>query len=152
MAAADFDDDGILDVAITDWEEQVLYVVKGNGSDGRGNGTFDCTNARSFPAGARPNGVAAGDFYEDGVTDLVVTLDLNADNSERNELLLFRGTSSGGHADGDFIAGARTATGHRPIFVDVADFNEDNIDDLLVVNLNDSEAGLSVYLGSGECR
>lgn len=152
MAGGDFNDDGVMDVALIDWQEERLYVIAGNGSDGRGDGTFDCDGRSSFTTGDRPGWLASGDFNGDGVTDLVVTLAVDGNDDEVNEVLLFSGTASGGHADGGFLPGQRLSTGRQPVFVTVADFNEDNIQDLAVVNVADGAAGLNIFLGGGQCR
>src|SRR5215469_11220130 len=70
IAVADFNKDGILDVAISDWHMSSVTVLLG-----AGNGSF--SHIWSFPLrmrGTKPH-IAAADFNGDGLADLAVIYD-----------------------------------------------------------------------------
>lgn len=67
IAVADFNKDGIADIAVSDWRASTVTVYFG-----RGDGSFDHT--WSFPLrmrGTTPQ-IASADFNDDGIPDLVV--------------------------------------------------------------------------------
>ncbi len=62
-----YDDDGLLDLAVTNRGDDTMSVLINNGL---GNGTFDTPIV--FPTQVGPVAIVAGDFTGDGVTDLAV--------------------------------------------------------------------------------
>lgn len=67
IAVADFNRDGIADIAVSDWRASTVIVYFGSG-----NGSFD--HAWSFPLrmrGTAPQ-IATADFNDDGIPDLAV--------------------------------------------------------------------------------
>src|SRR5579871_482785 len=66
LAVADFNGDGLPDIAVSDRDRGMVDVLLG-----RGDGTFAA--AQSYVAGANPTGVAVGDFTGDGMPDIAVT-------------------------------------------------------------------------------
>jgi FG-GAP-like repeat len=67
LAVADFNNDGVADIAVSDWRASTVTVYSGSG-----NGSFDHT--WSFPLrirGTAPQ-IATADFNDDGIPDLVV--------------------------------------------------------------------------------
>jgi hypothetical protein len=69
MLAADFDRDGILDLAVADTLTDDVAILRGNGTGGRGTGTFAAP--AFFPAGDGPAALLALDANGDGMLDLV---------------------------------------------------------------------------------
>jgi VCBS repeat protein len=69
VAAADFNGDGIQDLAVSDSNsgQVLLAILLGNG-----DGTFTATNT-SPTVGLYPDSIAVGDFNSDGNPDLAVT-------------------------------------------------------------------------------
>jgi len=65
VAVGDFNGDGKLDLAVTDYGNNTVSIFSGNG-----DGTF---TLKSSPAtGSGPNAIAVGDFNGDGIPDLAV--------------------------------------------------------------------------------
>ena len=102
---------------------------------GLGNGTFGAEEVLSRP-NATPSSVAAGDFDEDGRTDLVTT---DIDNDTVTLLLA--------QADGSFASQTPVAVGDGPVTSAVADLNRDGNLDLAVANAG--SGSVSVLLGTG---
>jgi len=125
IAAADFNADGILDLAVAN-----TYVdTSGPGTVtvllGKGNGTF--TAAASPLTGILPQSVAAVDLNGDGVVDLFTA---NASSNTATILL--------GKGDGTFLTSVSPAAGRNPIFAAAGDFNGDGLTDIAAANNNAS--------------
>src|SRR6266852_1037020 len=101
MAMADFNGDGIQDLAVANDTTNFISVLLGNG-----DGTFQAP--RSIGVGTNPRSVAVGDFNGDGVQDLAVA---NVDSQNVSVLL--------GNGDGSFQAARNFATGNGPFSVAV---------------------------------
>src|SRR2546425_3741899 len=65
VAVADFNGDGISDLAVANFNSNTVSILLGNGDS-----TFQA--ARSYPAGNQPISVSVGDFNGDGHLDVVV--------------------------------------------------------------------------------
>ena len=130
VAIADFNGDGIPDLAVANYSDNTLTILLGNG-----DGTFAPVSVN--PAtGSEPYFVAAGDLIGDGIQDLVVA---NSGGSSLTILL--------GNGDGTFTAAASPATGNGPAAIAVGDFNEDGKTDLAVANYDSGT--VTVLLGNG---
>jgi hypothetical protein len=137
VAVGDFNGDGNLDLAVTNYSNIAVPFAAGATVSvllGAGDGTFQ--RAVEFAAGSGPLSLAVADVNGDGYSDLVV-----ANNFSNNVSILL------GAGDGTFRDALTLDAGDRPSAVVVADFNGDGIPDLAVTN---SFAGtISVLLGSG---
>ncbi len=71
VTTGDFNADGILDLTVANQESDSVSVLLGNGTNGRGNGTFAAKRAYAAEDGPRP--LATADFNSDGILDLAVT-------------------------------------------------------------------------------
>jgi hypothetical protein len=136
IAVADFNDDGVADMAVTSVDENTVTILLGNG-----DGTFSSPSP-SLPTGSTPQSVANGDFNRDGLADLAVV--------RNGSVLIYLG-----NGDGTFTqVSASPATGASPINVVVGDFNSDGIQDLAVTNSNDGtfnpSGSISILLGNGD--
>jgi hypothetical protein len=133
VAVADFNGDGIPDLAVADFG--VYYAQSGRMSIllGKGDGTF--LPAENYAAGLFPAGLAVGDFNRDGIPDLVVAA------YDRVAVLL-------GNGDGTFQPALSNFTGLNPVSVKGGDFNGDGILDLALTNLLSDD--VSVLLGNGD--
>src|SRR6266700_513203 len=130
IAEGDFNGDGKLDLAVTDYSNNNVSVLLGNG-----DGTFQAP--RTFPVGIHPAQVAVGDFNGDGKPDLVVS---NVDSNTISVLL--------GNGDGTFQAAQSLPVGLNPWYFAVGDFNSDGMLALAVADIDDNT--ISVLLGNGD--
>src|SRR5205823_2183142 len=83
---ADFNHDGNLDIAVTNYDSGDISVLVG-----RGDGTFE--PQRRFDATTAPFGLAVGDLNDDGVPDLVA-IDSHASEDSTVAALLGRGNGT----------------------------------------------------------
>jgi hypothetical protein len=134
LAAADFDNDGNLDLAMTTPGLRGVSVMLGNG-----NGSFQ--PPRTFATGSDPRVVVVADFNADGKLDLAVA------NFGTDDVSILPG-----NGDGTFQAGSRIATGLSPVFLVASDFNSDGIPDLAVLNAPpfQGSAQVTTILGNGD--
>ena len=131
IAAADFNADGNLDLAVTDGQHdstRVLILV--------GNGLGGFSVASTADAGKFPVSVVAGDFNEDGKLDLAVA------NNALNGVSIVLGNGNGTFNPPIHLPGqsALAATD-----IATADFNNDGHRDLAVSHFG----GVRVFLGAG---
>src|SRR6266566_3096794 len=139
IAEGDFNGDGKLDLAVTDYSNNNVSVLLGNG-----DGTFQAP--RTFPVGIHPAQVAVGDFNGDGILDLAVAdygCSQECHPSPSNTVLVLLG-----NGDGTFRPAPNLTVGNGPAGVAVADLNGDGKPDLVVANFDDNT--LSVLLGNGD--
>ncbi|MGB8260997.1 MAG: FG-GAP-like repeat-containing protein [Terracidiphilus sp.] len=136
VAVADFNGDGILDLAVLDYDTGLSIYL------GNGDGTFAqaapfCTIAGTKPKpcniGSEPNSLAVGDFNSDGIPDLVVA------SQGRVDVAL-------GNGDGTFQQPVKYDEKGDSNEVHVADMNGDGTPDLVV----SYSGGVSVMLGNGD--
>lgn len=131
IVAGDFNDDGLIDIAIANSFDGTVSIFQNDGT-----GTFTDIAGSPFSVTAGPSSLIAGDFDGDGRPDLAV-LDANANAMS---ILLNKAT-------GIVSAGASVATGSSPAAVVNGDFNGDGKQDLAITNANDST--VTVFFGDG---
>jgi hypothetical protein len=136
LTSADFDADGILDLAVADEGSNAVSILAGNGSGGIGDGTFAAP--RGYAVGGMPWGIAAGDFDADGVTDLITA-------NGASSVSVLRGNGSDGVGDGTFAAVVNYPAGSACTGIATGDFDADGITDLAV----SASAGVAVLRGNG---
>ncbi|MGC9946157.1 MAG: FG-GAP-like repeat-containing protein, partial [Bryobacteraceae bacterium] len=145
-AAADFNGDGKLDLAVADYDNVELgFAFPSQVSIllGNGDGTFQSPIIYDVGEGAQ--WIAAGDFNQDGKQDLAVV------NGYGNTVSILLG-----NGDGTFQPQVSYAVGAEPFSVAVADFNGDGTPDLAVSNsicIYESACGpgtVSILLGNGD--
>lgn len=143
VAVADFNGDGKLDLAVSDYNGNDVSVLLGNG-----DGTFQ--TAVNYSAGTNPTSVAVADLNGDGNLDLVVsnqTCPGGACGTAVVSVLL-------GNGDGTFQSHLDYPAGVDANWVVAADFNRDGKLDLAVANGQSScpgcQSGFSILLGNGD--
>jgi hypothetical protein len=132
ITVADFNGDGIPDMAVPDTFLDAVSILVGNG-----DGTF-----RVMPVSPAtdlyPYQVAVGDFAGNGMLDMAVT---NSGSSTLNIMM--------GNGDGTFKPTVRNpAAIEDPIGIQIGDFNGDGIPDLAIDN--DLGPETTVLLGKGD--
>jgi len=132
VVSGDFNNDGILDVAVGNDSGSVGTLL------GNGDGTFRAPIVFTLPGGSNADGLAVGDFNEDGNLDLAV-----ADFSGEAVRILL-GLGNGSFVTGQvlpFVAGA------GPVDVAVGDFNNDGNLDLVEASF--TSGFVNWYSGAG---
>ncbi len=142
IAAADFNGDGIIDLAATAQSGVWVWL-------GKGDGTFSSPTSYTFP-GALLSSLALGDFNRDGKTDIAV-----ADESDGN-ITILPGKGDGTFSPGTVIpvsvpygaAGLVLGPGNLV----AGDFNGDNALDLAVTLINPAVCGggIAILAGKGD--
>ncbi len=130
VAAGDFNNDGVTDLAVVNHAANNVSIYLG-----KGDGTFQ--SAVNYPAGSSPYAVGVADLNGDGNADLVVV------NGASNNVSILLGKG-----DGTFQSAVNYAAGPTPVAVAIGDLNGDAKADLVIAN----EAGntVSVLLGNGD--
>jgi hypothetical protein len=127
--AADFNGDGKLDLAVTNYGSATVSILLGNG-----DGTFQPhTNS---DVGSGPSAIAAADFNHDGKLDLVIA------NHLANTISVLLGMGNG-----DFASAVTYTEDGFPESVAIADFNNDGNLDLAVADSGGLD--ISILLGNG---
>lgn len=129
VAVADFNGDGIPDLAAADYNANEVSVLLGTGS-----GVFG--QAVNYATGKEPVGIAAADFNGDGKADLVT-----ANFGQKNVSVLL------GNGDGTFKSAVTYGAGSGPRAIAAADLNGDNAPDLEIPN--DTSNNVSILLNTG---
>ncbi len=135
MAAADFNGDGKMDLAVAAGDilglDNKVKVLSGNGNNTFQNGVI-LSNAA-----VAPGGLVTGDINGDNKVDLVMA-DLNG-----AAVSVFAG-----EGNGSFSAAASFAVGQNPKSVAFGDFNQDGKVDL--VSANEGSNTVSILQGNGD--
>jgi len=129
IAVADFNGDGILDMATDDYGANEISVLLGSGT-----GTF--AQAVNYAVGTEPVSIATADFNGDGKADLVAT-----NFNQKNVSVLL------GNGDGTFKKAVTYGAGSYPRAVAAVDVNGDSAPDLEVAD--DVGNSVSILLNTG---
>ncbi len=129
ITTGDFDGDGNLDLAVTNYSSNIISILKNNGT-----GTF---TASSVVVGSSPNGIITGDLDGDGDLDLAVTNNSSSSVSilKNNGIGIFTVTS--------------IAVGSSPYGITTGDFDGDGDLDLGITNWSSNSVQILKNNGTG---
>ena len=130
LAEADFNRDGNVDLVVSNYSDNTVSILLGNG-----DGTFQPQT--TFGTFSAPFGIAVGDLNDDAVQDLVVGNDSNGGG-----LNIFLGDGTGNFTVGTSLSGGSCL--REPV---LADLNGDGKLDIVAGSACGSE--IEVYLGLG---
>jgi Flp pilus assembly secretin CpaC len=139
VAVGDFNNDGKIDIAVTDSASNTLAILLGNG-----DGTFK--TPVTYATGTDPVALAALDFDGDGQPDLAIVN--HGDGTTAGTVSILLGKKTGGTQDGTFAAKTDYPVGVGPVAIASADLNLDGFLDLAVTN--NLENTVSVLLGKSD--
>src|SRR2546426_490020 len=131
VTTADFNQDGFTDLITTNIGNNSLSVLFGNG-----DGSF--VEGPLYEYGDTPTSIAAADLNRDGNLDVAVSN--GGPMSSAVSIWL-------GNGNGTFREPTDYRTGKRPLVVSFADFNNDRMADLLVIN--GEMDTFTTFLGNG---
>jgi hypothetical protein len=142
IVAADFNNDGILDLAVTNTGGKFAVLLN------QGTGNFGTSNSQSpyvtYPAGTNsPIAILAGDFDGDGKVDVAM-----ADQGS-NVVAVANGNGDGTFHNpfgGSISSTATNNGGTGPVALVAADFNGDGRLDIATANHNDSPGTVTLML------
>jgi hypothetical protein len=147
LAVADFNGDGIADVAATNEVDDTVSILLSNG-----DGTFTEANGSPVPSGNyNPGPVVAGDFNSDGIPDLAVANFIPDTTPNQSNVVILIGKGDGTFSN---APGSPILVGLYPFALATADFNQDGKTDLAVDNYgiitDPSTQTLTLLLGDGQ--
>ena len=135
VAVADFNADGVEDLAVANVADGTLTIFLGNGSGG-----FTVASGSPVSVGTLPLSVAAGYFTGNGIADLAVA------NSGSNNVTVLAGNGSGGFSA---VSGSPFAVGASPYSLAVGDFTGSGVQDIVTANYYSNDITLLLGSGSG---
>jgi type II secretory pathway component GspD/PulD (secretin) len=145
IAAADFNADGKIDLAVTNELANTVSIFLGNG-----DGTF--ASRTDYATGNSPVWVSSADFNGDGILDLAVANNgapTSTVTGNTVSILLGQANATGGAA-GTFTNSVDFPAGAGPASIAVADYNIDGRLDLAVADQTDNAISLLLGLGNGQ--
>jgi hypothetical protein len=120
IAVADFNNDNQLDIVVANYGTGNVGIFFGHG-----NGTFLAEITYTISSSSRPQYITVGDLNNDNTLDIVIV------DSENDEVYVLPTYGNGSFAT---ITAYDPISGSNPSCVAVADFNNDNLLDLVVAN------------------
>ena len=136
IATADFNGDGIPDLADASLVPESLTILKGSG-----DGNFTPSFRYTFP-NLIPVSIATADFNRDGKQDVAALVEIPIGVSSQGEVQIFLGNGDGTPQTPTPLAFA----GVNPTFLAAADLNGDGIPDLAAT----AQGGVWIWLGKGD--
>ena len=131
LTSADVNGDHYADLLVALRNDKIQILL------GKGDGSF--LEGTQYEYGDTPTSIAVADLNGDDKPDLAVTNGGRMSNAVSIWL---------GNGDGTFQAPTDYRTGKRPLWVNFADFNDDRVTDLLVVN--GEKDTFTIFLGNGD--
>ncbi len=136
VTCADVNADGRPDVATANLYGNSVSVLTNTTTPGTMELGF--APQQAFSSGRYPNGIAAADFNEDGLPDLVVV------NYYADTVSVLLNTTSPGNGIPTFAPRQVFTTGHAPYAVAAADMNLDGLPDVIAANSLEDTASVLV--------
>ena len=133
VAVGDFNNDGNVDLAVTDSANNTVSILLGNGQGG-------FAAPVSYPTGSNPVALVVEDINRDGIPDLCVVNQGDGTTAGSVSVLIDQG--SAGQGNGTFGAKTDYAVGLKPSAIVSADFNGDGLPDLAVTNANNDNVSI----------
>ena len=140
IVTADFNGDGLQDLAVLNTVSGTVSILLGDGTGGFTNSGTIVIVAPGFARQFTPGAIATSDVNGDGKADLIVSVDTG------NHLYVLTG-----NGDGTFtnkVQPSVTLPGASPTSLAIGDFNGDGIPDVVATNLGTSGQAF-VYLNDG---
>jgi len=134
LAAADFNGDGNLDLAVANAYSDTVTILLGDGKGG-----FIPASGSPITVGSGSSAVVTGDFNDDGIPDLAVA------NPYSDSVTILLGDGHGGFKQS---AGSPFAAGSGPSSLAIGDFNGDGRIDLATAN--EVDGTVTILLGDGK--
>ncbi len=127
---ADMDGDGKLDVIMTNSTSNFITLLRNTSSPAPGPISFDSPVV--LPVSSPPEGLALGDFDNDGTVDIAVSKPNSYPNTQ---IVIFKNTNIAGIIDPDlFLQQSIIDAGSYPRRIATADIDKDGKTDLISVN------------------
>jgi type II secretory pathway component GspD/PulD (secretin) len=139
IATGDFNDDGNIDIAVTDVANSRVMILLGNG-----DGTFQAPV--SYPTGSNPVALVAEDLDGDGQADLAVVN--QGDGKTAGTVSVLLGEKVNSTQNGIFIAKTDYPVGISPAAITTAMFNTAGFTDLAVANKGSNTVSILPGLGA----
>ncbi len=139
LCAADFNGDGLTDIAIANLNVKICIFLNTT-TPGATTPTFSSETAVSTGLSNNGRNVCAADFNGDGKQDIVFP------NNAANNIGVCLNTTTPGASTPTFSARTEFASGSGPYIVTVADFNGDGKPD--IANTNNNTTSISVLLNT----
>jgi hypothetical protein len=135
VTVGDLNNDGLVDIiAVNSYDDNIGILL------GYGNGSFTKQVVYSTRSGTRPYWVALGDFNNDTKLDMISV------NHDDDSISVFLAYGNGSFANVETYS---NGDGSMPMYVSVADFNNDHKLDIAVVNFGTDSIVLQFGIGDG---
>lgn len=138
IVAGDFDNNGIIDLAVTNENDNTVSILLGNGSGGF------AVQASPPATDIAPVAIAAADVNQDGKLDLLVVNQTGASCGQGNGSL----SVLEGDGTGKFSTSQTVCLGILPASIVVADLNGDGLPEVVVNNQGGGGASCATGVGS----
>ncbi|CAF1427744.1 unnamed protein product [Adineta ricciae] len=137
IAIGDFNNDNRLDIVVANYDIDSVDIYLGNG-----DGTFSNETISSLRDNPQPSAVDVGDLNKDGRLDIVFV------SKSFGFMRIYFGNGDGQFSTNQlyFIGSVTTSS---PVWVRIADFNNDNRSDIAVVNRVAGTVGLFLATDNG---